>query len=119
MADLIVPLRFDEAQLAADLERLPASAAVEIGRLRKLVEQHGGIPAGRLRRCDPEGRDGTRLANCVKVYVPEGENKWGLVAAVVAHPDRPFGLRALAYGVRHPTGTTPSVYRIAHQRLHT
>ncbi|MTD47659.1 hypothetical protein GKE82_26005 [Conexibacter sp. W3-3-2] len=118
MADTFVPLRLDQAQMTADLERLPSTAAVELGRLLRLVEQHGGIPVSRLRRCDPEGRDGTRLPNCLKVYVPEGENKWGLVAVVVAHPERPFGLRVLAYGIRHPTGTTPSVYQLAHRRLH-
>lgn len=36
---------------------------------------------------------------------------------VVTHHQRPFGLRAFAYGVRHPTGMTASVYVIADHRL--
>jgi len=35
------------------------------------------------------------------------------------HPTRDFALRAFAYGVRHPTGMTASVYVIADHRLNT
>jgi hypothetical protein len=53
----------------------------------------------------------------LKTYLPRGEDKWGLVLLAVAHAERPFALRAIAYGSRHPSGMTPSVYRIAHERL--
>ncbi len=58
-----------------------------------------------------------RLAGCAETYVPWTENKWGLVMRGVTHPKRPFALRGFAYGVRHPTGMTASVYVIADRRL--
>ena len=70
-----------------------------------------------MKRCEIEGRDGTRLPDCFKTYVPWEENKWGVIFVVVANARRPFALRAIAYGVRHPTGTTRSVYQIADRRL--
>lgn len=46
-------------------------------------------------------------------------NKWGLVFFTVAHPQRPFALRAFAYGKPAPDGTPISVYRIADKHLHS
>jgi hypothetical protein len=71
----------------------------------------------RLKRCAAEADDGTPLPHCFKTYVPWEQNKWGLVFIAVAHQQRPFALRAFAYGNRHPTGMTASVYQIAHGRL--
>jgi hypothetical protein len=34
----------------------------------------------------------------------------------VAHASRPLALRAFAFGVRHPAGLKPSVYKIADER---
>lgn len=114
----VVPILFAEELIERDLTRLPDTARVALDRLRREIADAGGLPTTRMKRCDSEGRDGTNLDGCVKTYVPWSENKWGIVFVGVAHPDRPFALRAFAYGVRHPTGTTPSVYRIAHRRLH-
>ncbi len=116
-APAVVPVLFDEAVIAYDLERLPQGASIALQTLRSEIRRDGGLPTARLKRCAAEARDGTRLPNCLKTYVPWGEDKWGLVLLAVVHPERPFALRAFAYGSRHPTGLTASVYRIAHQRL--
>lgn len=117
MTAVVVPVLFDEGQIEHDMTRLPPSARTALNSVRREVSRDGGLPTTRLRRCDAEGCDGTKLPDCYKTYVPWGGNKWGLVFTVAAHPTRSFALRAIAYGVRHPTGTTASVYQIAHRRL--
>ena len=117
MTAVVVPVLFDEKQIERDLTRLAPSARIALDDVRRQIRRDGGLPTTRLRSCDAEGRDGTELPDCFKTYVPWDENKWGLVLTVAAHPTRAFALRAFAYGVRHPTGTTPSVYQVAHRRL--
>ncbi len=113
----VVPVLFDEAAITYDLDRLPASARVALQALRKQIQRDSGLSTTRLKGCAAEADDGTRLPHCLKTYVPWEQNRWGLVFIAVAHPQRPFALRAFAYGNRHPTGTTASVYQIAHKRL--
>jgi hypothetical protein len=69
--------------------------------------------------CEDEGREGTRLGGCVKTYVPWPDGRFGAVCIAVEHPERPLGLRVIAFGVRHhPRGShAPTVYEIAHRRL--
>ncbi len=116
--DVIVPARFDDEVVARDIERLSSKAASALAALRREIERDGGIKHSRLKACQAEGRDATKLAGCVKTYVPWPTGPWGIVFQGVAHPERPWGLRALAYGHRHPTGPgKPSVYHLAHERL--
>ena len=116
--DVIVPARFDEESFATDLEHLTGAAGAALEELRREVDRDGGLPKSRLLRCQDEGRDGTRLEECVKTRVPRPNGPWGIVFRAVAHPTRPFGLRGIAYGERHPTHTgKPSVYEVASQRL--
>lgn len=72
-----------------------------------------------LRRCEAEGRDGTRLAACVKVYLPPPAGPFGMVFRI-ARDDKGTKLALLAFGVRHPPrhANAPSVYRLADRRLH-
>src|ERR1700684_3440884 len=94
----------------------PSDARAALELLRRQVDRDGGLSCSRLKRCEEEGRDGTRLAGCLKTYVPWPTGRFGLVLLPVAHPERPFALRAFAYGVRHPAGRKPSVYQIADRR---
>jgi hypothetical protein len=64
------------------MRRLSPSARTALDGVRREVSRDGGLPTTRLRRCDAEDRDGTRLPDCYKTYVPRGENKWGLVFTV-------------------------------------
>jgi hypothetical protein len=112
----IFPVVFDEPAIAQDLEHLPSRARNALELLRRELGRDGGLPALRLKRCEAEGRDGTRLAGCLKTYVPWPTGPFGLVMLPVIHPTRPLALRAFAFGVRHPAATKPSVYKIADAR---
>jgi hypothetical protein len=112
----IFPVVFDEPAIAEDLAHHPPVARHALELLRRELEHDGGLPASRLRRCEAEGRDGTRLAGCLKTYVPWPAGRFGLVMLPVTHASRPLALRAFAFGVRHPAASKPSVYRIAHER---
>ena len=112
----VVPVLFDEQAIAEDLHHLPGGARVALDALRRELERNDGLPMARVKRCDAEGRDGTNLGGCLKTYVPWPTGRFGLVFVPAAHPTRPLALRAFAFGVRHPTGSRPSVYRIAHNR---
>jgi hypothetical protein len=112
------PLRVDEALLAEDLAHATqagrAAIAAELGRLRR-----DGVPIARLYRCQPDHRDGTDLGGCVKIYIPAPDGPWGAVFA----GDQVAGeatLVLVAVGRRHPPQPwAPSVYHVAHQRLHS
>jgi hypothetical protein len=112
----LVPVSFDEHSIAEDLSHHPPVARNALDLFRREADRNGGLPVSRLKRCEDEGRDGTRLAGCVKTYVPWPSGRFGLVLLPVAHPTRPLALRAFAYGVRHPAAQKPSVYEIADER---
>jgi hypothetical protein len=76
-----------------------------------------GIPKSWLKRCQPEGRDGTQLPGCVKIYIPHPDGPWGAVLTGDKLASVPT-LVLLAAGRRHPVQPwTPSVYQVAHKRL--
>jgi hypothetical protein len=112
----IVPVEFNEHAIAEDLAHHPPAARTALEQFRREVDRNGGLSFSRLKRCDAEGRDGTRLAGCVKTYVPWPVGRFGLVLLPVAHPTRRLALRGFAYGVRHPAAHKPSVYEIADRR---
>lgn len=114
---LAFEVRVDERALAEDLAH-----ASEAG--RKAIEsavqglRGDGVPSSWLRRCEAEARDGTRLPGCVKIYIPQPAGQWGAVFLGGAIEGTPQ-LFLLAVGERHPGAPwRPSVYEIAHRRLH-
>lgn len=112
----IVPVEFDDHALARDLAHHPPAARIALEQLKREIDRDGGLPVSRLKGCDAEGRDGTRLGGCVKTYVPWPTGRFGLVLVSASHPTRPLGLRAFAYGVRHPAANKWSVYQVADRR---
>jgi hypothetical protein len=112
----IFPVVFDEPAIAEDLAHHPPVARHALELLRRELDRDGGLAASRLKRCDAEARDGTRLGGCLKTYVPWPTGRFGLVMLPVSHPSRPLALRAFAFGVRHPSAMKPSVYKIADKR---
>lgn len=115
----VFPVGFDTDAVAEDLEHLPAAAEEVLRAFRKTLRREGGIPRSKLRACQAEGRDGTRLPGCVKTYIPWPDGRFGAVFVAVTHPNRPLALRVVAFGVRHhPSGSSArTVYEIADQRL--
>jgi hypothetical protein len=81
--------------------------------------ERDGVPLHLLRPCERDARDGTDLPNCVKIYLPLPAGPFGAVFRLKAFPE---GIRLvyLAFGARHhPRGShAPTVYELAHQRLH-
>lgn len=77
-----------------------------------------GIPRSQLRPCDSEGRDGTKLPQCLKVYLPPPAGRFGMVFKFVIADSKPR-LDFLAFGVRHHpvNSNAPTVYEIAYWRL--
>lgn len=110
---------FDAALLAEDANHSTLKArSILDDAVRALARD--GIPVDRLKACEDQGRDGTRLPGCAKTYLPAPDGPWGMVFQLRIDPQgKPF-LACLAFGVRHPTRPwQPSVYQTAHQRLHT
>ena|ERR1700761_4786692 len=109
---------FEEASFAEDTVRGPRTGAGVLRSARATFERDG-VPLSSLRRCDAEGRDGTRLPGCLKVYLPEPDGRFGMVL-VLTGDEQGLGLHFLAFGVRHHPRDShaPTVYEIAHRRLH-
>lgn len=93
------------------------AGAKELREARSQFE-HDGVEIKILRRCDPEGRDGTKVPGCFKVYLPLPNSKFGMVVRFIRDADG-LALRYLAFGVRHHPrdSNAPTVYGIADRRL--
>jgi hypothetical protein len=111
------PARFDPEAFREDMARTtPAGReAAEAARRRFGA---GGVPRSELGSCDPEHRDGTKLPQCLKAYLPPPAGRFGMVFRFVISDDGPR-LDYLAFGVRHhpADSSAPTVYDIAHRRL--
>jgi hypothetical protein len=101
-----------------DLEATTPSGA-EVARVARRRFARHGVPLGEMRPCASEHPSGTSLENCLKVYLPAPNGRFGMVFELVIRRRRPE-LVYLAFGVRHqPRGShAPTVYEIAHRRLH-
>jgi len=109
---------FSEGEFGEDTMRSGRAGAKALREARGQFEQDG-VEIKVLRRCDPEGRDGTKLPACFKVYLPPPNGKFGMVFRFVRDADG-LALRYLAFGVRHHPrdSNAPTVYEIADRRLH-
>jgi hypothetical protein len=109
---------FNEGGFAEDTMRSGRAGASVLRAARSQFEGDG-IEIKSLRPCDPEGRDGTKLSACFKVYLPAPDGKFGMVFRFVRDADG-LALRYLAFGVRHQPrdSKAATVYEIAHRRLH-
>ena len=106
----------DEHLLEEDLAHATAAGRAAIAPLIDQLKS-SGVPFSWLKRCQAEGRDGTQLTGCVKIYIPHPDGPWGAVLAGDKLATVPT-LVLLAAGRRHPVQPwTPSVYQVAHKRL--
>jgi hypothetical protein len=109
-------VRIDSAVLDEDLAHATDAGRTAIKRALAEVADDG-VPYLWLKRCQAEGRDGTRLPGCVKFYIPQPDGQWGAVLTADTR-DGNKTLLLLAAGERHPTQPwRPSVYQVAHARL--
>jgi hypothetical protein len=109
---------FNEGAFAEDTMRSGRAGAEVLREARNQFERDG-VEIKALRRCDSEGRDGTRLPSCFKVYLPMPSGKFGMVLRFVRDGDG-LALRYLTFGVRHHPrdSNAQTVYVVAHRRLH-
>jgi hypothetical protein len=112
------PARFDPEAFREDMARTTPAGRDAAEAARRRYEA-GGVPRSELRPCDPEHREGTRLAQCLKVYLPAPAGRFGMVLRFVIADDG-ARLDYLAFGIRHHPrdSNAPTVYEIAHRRLH-
>jgi hypothetical protein len=90
----------DDVLLGEDLAHATAAGRAAIAPVIHQLKSTG-VSKSRLKRCQAEGRDGTHLAGCVKIYIPQPDGPWGAVLTgdkLAAVPT----LVLLATGQRHP-----------------
>lgn len=111
------PARFDAEAFREDMART-TPAGRDAAEVARRGYEAGGVPRSELRPCDPDHREGTRLPQCLKVYLPAPAGRFGMVFRFVIADDGPR-LDYLAFGVRHhpPDSNAATVYEIAHRRL--
>jgi hypothetical protein len=110
-------VRVVDEVLAEDLARCTPAARAAIETTVATLRDKGA-PREWLLRCEAEGHDGTHLGGCVKLYIPRPAGQWGAVLTADEQATKP-ALVLVAVGERHPARPwKPSVYEIAHRRLH-
>jgi hypothetical protein len=111
------PARFDPDAFRLDMARTTAPGREAAEAFRRDSEANG-ILRSSLRPCAAEGRDGTELPQCLKVYLPPPAGRFGMVLRFVIADGGPR-LDYLAFGVRHhPTDSNAAtVYVVADRRL--
>lgn len=113
------PALFDDAAFAEDLRRT-SDGGQEVARAARREFEAQGVPTKSLLACDEEGPDGTALRHCVKMRLPPPDGNFGMVFRIEVRSGKPVLVFA-ALGVRHhpPEAKAPTVYEIAHRRLHS
>jgi hypothetical protein len=111
-------VRVDDVTLEEDLARTTDAGRTAI---RPVIDQlrSTGVPKDWLKRCEAEHQSGTDLGGCVKLYIPQPVGPWGAVLTGDRHVTAPT-LVLLAVGIRHHPrdSNAPTVYQLAHRRLH-
>jgi hypothetical protein len=110
---------FDAVAWRNDMARA-SRAARRVAEASRNEFERIGVPIGLLKPCDAEGAGGTELAGCAKVYLPPPAGLHGMVLRFARQADGRFTLAYAAFGLRHPPRDSrqPSVYEVAHRRLH-
>jgi hypothetical protein len=110
-----LPVVFDERSWADDIQRIGDRGRALAQATRRRLDREG-VPLAELHRCQPEGPGGTALPGCVKLYL----DHWRLVFRAATTASGEPALLCFALGLGHPSegSRIPSVYEIAHKRLH-
>lgn len=112
------PALFDDAAFVEDLRRA-SDAGEEVALAARREFEAQGVPVASLLACDEEGPEGTALRHCMKLRLPPPDGKFGMVFRVELREGKSL-LAFAAFGVRHhpAESNAPTVYEIAHHRLH-
>lgn len=96
---------FDAGAWEEDLARTTLGGRQAAEAARKDYEQHG-VPITQLRRVAEHGHDRTILPDCMKVYLPTPDGRFGVIFMLKFEPDGRPVLMFLAFGVRPPPRLT-------------
>lgn len=112
------PAYFDQTAWEEDLARSTPAGRQAAEAARRDYERYG-VRLEHLRRVQEHGEDGTVLPDCAKVYLPPPAGRFGMIFRAIRVEGLP-SLAYLAFGVRHHprSAQRPTVYQLAHQRLH-
>jgi hypothetical protein len=119
-----VSVEFSSEEWGQEVGRLSPNSLGRAQAERARREIEAGQTKLAWKRCEAEGRDGTRLPGCRKLYIPlDGEGAsaapFGFVFQLAQKPDGALVWNFIAFGERHPQDRrTRSVYERAHKRLH-
>jgi len=102
---------FDADAWEEDLPRTTPAGRQVAETARKEYEQHG-VPITQLRRVTEHGHDRTVLPDCMKVYVPAPDGRFGMIFVLKFEPDGRPVLMFLAFGVRHHPKARGAPYRL-------
>ncbi len=110
---------FDPDAWEEDLTRATPAGRETAEAARREYEQKG-VPIEQLRRVAEHGHDHTNLPDCAKVYLPPPIGRFGMIFMLKFEPNEHPVLAFLAFGVRHHPRSSqrPTVYRLAHLRMH-
>jgi hypothetical protein len=111
---------FDPDAWEEDLARTTPAGRDAAEAARRDYERKG-VPIEQLRRVAEHGDDHTNLPDCAKVYLPQPDGRFGMVFMLKFEPNGRPVLAYLAFGVRHHPhrrSRRPTVYQLAHLRLH-
>ena len=113
------PAVFDDAAFVEDLNRA-SDTGREVALAARNEYEQDGVPTAHLLACGREGPDGTALANCMKIYLPRPAGKFGMVFRIELRRSKSL-LAYAAFGVRHHPHDShaPTVYQVAHGRVHS
>jgi hypothetical protein len=110
-------VRFDDLLFDEDLSHATQAGQQVALQARQRLERDGASPR-ELGPCQAEHREGTRLPNCVKTYLPEPGGRWRMIFEITRESDQ-LVLAYLAFGVGHPEHAWQlSAYQVGHHRLH-
>lgn len=119
-----LPAAFDDEAFGLDVGRYRKSSGRRVAEAARAQFEHGGVPLDGLMWCEEEGGDGTRLGGLLKIYLPTSgatveARPFGMVFDPIRTPNG-LVLNYVAFGMRHqpPGSRAPTVYVIAHRRLH-
>jgi hypothetical protein len=76
-----LPIRFDTGSWNEDMRRTTREGRAAAEHAKRGYTRRG-IPLSEPRPCQPEGRDGTELPNCAKVYLPPPDGRFGMVLSI-------------------------------------
>lgn len=111
------PAQFDDAAFSEDLKRASDTGRQVAEAARREYEQKGA-PIDDLLACEEEGPEGTALQNCMKIYLPRPDGKFGMVFRIELRENKALLVYA-AFGIRHHPRNSHArtVYQTAHTRL--